>query len=124
MQVAIQTVFAKYAVFRGRASRPEYWYFFLLYSVLYVMCALLSELSSTLSGIGFLLMLVALLVPSISVGVRRLHDTNRSGWWLLLSFVPVVGTIVLLVFFCLEGTAGPNQYGPDPNEARADITAV
>lgn len=59
------------------------------------------------------LVILAAIVPSIAVGVRRLHDQDKSGWFMLLGLIPLVG-IVLLVFFCLEGTKGPNQYGPDP----------
>ena len=60
-----------------------------------------------------------MLLPSIAVAVRRLHDTDRSGWWILLGFIPIIGGIVLLVFYVLEGTQGPNRFGPDPKAAAA-----
>jgi uncharacterized membrane protein YhaH (DUF805 family) len=65
------------------------------------------------------LYLLATFLPSLAVTVRRLHDTGRSGWWWLIAFVPVIGAVVLIVFMCLEGTHGPNAYGPDPKAAGA-----
>lgn len=109
----------RYAEFTGRSRRKEYWMFFLLVLV----GALVLGVVEGLLGLGGMiggvygpltaLFLLAILVPSIAVGVRRLHDTDRSGWWILLGFVPLVG-IVLIVFYVLEGTRGPNEYGPDP----------
>jgi uncharacterized membrane protein YhaH (DUF805 family) len=64
---------------------------------------------------------LAILIPSLAVSVRRLHDIDRSGWWILIALVPLIGTIVLLVFALLEGTAGPNRYGPNPKEATARV---
>jgi uncharacterized membrane protein YhaH (DUF805 family) len=61
-----------------------------------------------------LIVALGLLIPSIAVAMRRLHDTDRSGWWLLIAFIPFIGSIVLLIFFVLEGTRGPNRFGPDP----------
>ena len=66
------------------------------------------------TGIIMLLIILGLLIPSLAAGVRRLHDTDRSGWWLLIAFIPLVGAIVLLVFFVLEGNKGDNRFGPDP----------
>jgi len=59
--------------------------------------------------------MLALLIPSIAAGIRRLHDTDRSGWWLLIAFIPLIGVIVLLVFFVSGGTAGANRFGEDPH---------
>ncbi|MDG4768408.1 DUF805 domain-containing protein [Solwaraspora sp. WMMD406] len=67
---------------------------------------------------------LALLLPSLAVGVRRLHDTDRSGWWLLIALIPIVGAIVLLVFFVLDGTHGPNRFGPDPKDVAGFGAAV
>ncbi|MEU3253632.1 DUF805 domain-containing protein [Streptomyces sp. NPDC006997] len=105
----------KYAEFSGRARRKEYWMFVLFSSLIYVV----------LMGVGLAADLTwlpvvfgaAMLVPSLSVGVRRLHDTGRSGWWLLIGAVPFVGGVVLLVFACLDGQPGVNKYGPNPKEA-------
>ena len=112
---AVSTCFRKYADFTGRASRPEYWWFFLSYVVvLFVVGIVASSVSSVtlalLLGIGFL----ALIIPMLAAAVRRLHDTGRSGWWYFIGLVPLVGGIILLVLLATEGQPGPNQYGPSP----------
>jgi uncharacterized membrane protein YhaH (DUF805 family) len=109
-----------YAVFEGRASRSEYWYFTLFNIIIII---LLSVVENSLGlivfasdgGLGVLSMLYALavLVPSLAVGVRRLHDTDRSGWWMLLAIIPIV-SLVLIVFFIFKGSEGDNQYGASP----------
>jgi len=109
----------KYADFSGRAPRAEYWWFYLLTVVAYLVGTILDSLLGTdealgSSGIITLLLVLGLLIPSLAAGARRLHDTDRSGWWLLIAFIPLVGVIVLLVFFVLEGTKGDNRFGPDP----------
>lgn len=109
-------VVKKYAVFNGRARRKEYWMFVLFYILIYVGLFIVESLVGS-PGILVLIFALGLLVPSIAVSIRRLHDTDRSGWWILIGFVPLVGGIVLLVFMCLDGTAGTNQYGPDPKGA-------
>jgi uncharacterized membrane protein YhaH (DUF805 family) len=109
----------KYAVFAGRSRRKEYWYFVLfnviVSLVLSAVDALLGTFSSASNG-GLLSGIygLAIIIPSIAVSVRRLHDIDRSGWWVLISLVPVIGTIVLLVFAVLEGTPGENRFGPNP----------
>jgi uncharacterized membrane protein YhaH (DUF805 family) len=100
---AIKICLSKYADFNGRASRPEFWWFYLFTSIV----LLVSLLAPFLMIIAFL----ALIVPSIAVTVRRLHDTDRSGWWYLVIFVPFVGSIALLVFLVLQGTQGQNRFG-------------
>lgn len=115
-----------YADFTGRARRQEYWYFVLAQILLSIALAVLSGVLGFVSetiggavyGLGSLVLGLGLLVPSIAVAARRLHDTGKSGWWLLIYFTGI-GIIVLLVFFCLEGETGPNQYGPDPKQAGA-----
>jgi uncharacterized membrane protein YhaH (DUF805 family) len=111
----------KYADFSGRARRKEYWMFTLLLLVAGFVLGIVEGvlgLSGTVGPYGplSLLFMLAIIVPSIAVGVRRLHDTGRSGWWLLLYFLPIIGAIVLLVFMVLDGTRGPNEYGADPKE--------
>jgi uncharacterized membrane protein YhaH (DUF805 family) len=112
----------RYAQFTGRARRKEYWSFFLLILAAYIVAGIVDGIlgMSTLVGgvYGPLTLLTALFffIPSLAVGVRRLHDTNRSGWWILIGFIPLIGALVLIYFFILEGTRGPNQYGPDPKE--------
>lgn len=103
----------KYAQFDGRARRQEYWMFFLINLGIAIAIAIVEGLIGVTMGIIGLLYALAVLVPSIAAGVRRLHDTDRSGWWMLLGFVPLIG-LALIVLLALEGTQGPNQYGPDP----------
>jgi uncharacterized membrane protein YhaH (DUF805 family) len=112
-------VWKKFAVFQGRARRKEYW-FFALFNVLAI--AILTVIDTMIgtfnmqTGIGVLsgLYCIAVLLPSLAVGVRRLHDIGKSGWWLLLGLVPLVGGIVLLVFALLDSEPGTNEYGPNP----------
>ena len=106
----------KYAVFSGRARRKEYW-LFVLFSV--IIAVVLGVVEVLVGGPGVLpsLYYLAVLIPTIAVGVRRLHDTNRSGWWLLIGLIPVVGGIVLLVFTVQDSEAGDNQYGANPKDA-------
>jgi uncharacterized membrane protein YhaH (DUF805 family) len=114
---AIKTCLNKYATISGRATRSEYWYFFLFLVIVNIVA---SVLDSTIFGdmpVLYLIATLALLVPSIAAGVRRLHDTDKAGWWLLVGLIPVIGTIVLIVFFCQRGSVGTNQFGPDPLQA-------
>jgi uncharacterized membrane protein YhaH (DUF805 family) len=108
-----------YADFSGRASRSEYWLFALVFVIIYLVCFAL-DYNAFWSGQMTIMPLstVAYLVhfiPGLAVLVRRLHDTDRSGWWMLLGLVPVIGSVWLLVLLCSEGTYGPNEYGPNPN---------
>ena len=109
---AVWMVLSKYATFSGRATRPEYWWWFLFWVITYVATIVLDSALGA-NGVLELLVVLALLLPNISVTVRRLHDTGRSGWWFLINLVPCVGWIVLLVF-TLEPSKGPNKYGPGP----------
>jgi uncharacterized membrane protein YhaH (DUF805 family) len=105
-------VLKKYAVFNGRARRQEYWMFTLIstliYAALYVLGLALDSQAPQI------LLSVALFLPSLAVSVRRLHDTGKSGWWVLIGLVPCVGFIFMIVFMATEGQRGDNQYGPDP----------
>ena len=117
-------VLKKYAVFDGRARRKEYWFFFLFTIIVSVILAIIDNLTGTYNskvGIGLLGGLYALgtLLPGIGVTIRRLHDTGRTGWWILIAFVPIVGGIILLIFMVLDGNPGENKYGPDPKAAPA-----
>jgi uncharacterized membrane protein YhaH (DUF805 family) len=109
----------KYATFSGRAQRAEYWYFFLFYILTFIGLSFIDGITGTFSeeaGIGLLsgLYSLAILIPSLAVGVRRLHDTGRSGWWLLVGIIPLIGAIVLLIFFVQDSVPGDNLYGSNP----------
>ncbi|MCB1044125.1 MAG: DUF805 domain-containing protein [Acidobacteria bacterium] len=109
-------VIKKYAVFTGRARRKEYW-MFVLFNI--IIAFVLGFVEGLVGGPGALAMLysLAVLIPGIAVGIRRLHDTDRSGWWLLIGLVPIVGGLILLYFMVIDGTPGSNQYGPNPKGA-------
>jgi uncharacterized membrane protein YhaH (DUF805 family) len=113
---AISSGFRNYVGFSGRASRSEFWYW-ILFTVLVSIVTSIIDLevlsSSSISPFSSIWSLVTFL-PSLAMGVRRLHDTDRSGWWWLLSFIPLIGIIVLIVFWCSAGTRGPNRFGLDP----------
>jgi uncharacterized membrane protein YhaH (DUF805 family) len=117
---AIASVLRNYATFRGRAPRSEYWYFalfaFLLGVATSIVDMLLFPIWTNFSPVNSLASL-ALLLPSISVGVRRLHDIDRTGWWVLIAFT-IIGIFLLLFWACVPGTRGPNRFGPDPLEGR------
>ena len=101
---AIKSVLGKYATFSGRARRSEYWWW-VVFSFIWAWIPLVNLI------LGLLLFL-----PSLAVAVRRLHDTGRSGWWLLLGLIPLIGAIVLIIFYATDGQPGENQYGPNPKE--------
>jgi len=106
-------VLKKYAVFSGRARRKEYWYFVLFNVVISFVLEWIDYLVGTyyvLSGLYYL----AVLLPSMGVSTRRLHDTDHSGWWLLIGLIPLIGPITLLIYMVSEGQALTNQYGPPP----------
>jgi uncharacterized membrane protein YhaH (DUF805 family) len=111
-------VLKKYAAFSGRARRKEYWMFGLFNAIVTIVLAVVS-MAALHNVILYVLYVLAVLVPSLAVAVRRLHDTGRSGWWMLIGLVPLVGPIVLLVFTVLAGQAGSNKYGEDPKAAVA-----
>lgn len=109
----------KYATFSGRAQRSEYWYFILFYLLITLVLALLDSVTGSFngdSGYGLLsgLFSLAMIIPNIAVGVRRLHDTDRTGLWMLLAFIPIIGSIVLLIFFLQDSQTGENRFGANP----------
>lgn len=118
---AVASSLRKYVVFSGRACRSEYWWFTLATMLINIAVRILlvvvsfvaTPLTLIVSLIGVVIGL-GLFLPSLSVCVRRLHDKDKSGWWLLLGLIPLIGAIVLLVWFCQRGTIGPNRFGPDP----------
>ena len=109
----------KYAVFGGRSRRGEYWFFTLFSLIITVVLSIIDRVTGTFdssAGMGLLsgIFSLAILIPSIAVSVRRLHDIDRTGWWFLLWLVPVIGVIVLLIFAVQDGTPGGNRFGPNP----------
>ncbi|HCT5803791.1 DUF805 domain-containing protein [Acinetobacter nosocomialis] len=106
-QQAILTCFKKFADFKGRARRREFWYFELF-------CVLLSLLLSFMNEDLATLAMLITLIPNIAVNVRRLHDIDRSGWWMLIALVPIVGVLLLLFWASQEGNPSANQYGESP----------
>jgi uncharacterized membrane protein YhaH (DUF805 family) len=113
-------VLRKYAVFSGRARRKEYWMFALFNIIVLVLIGIVVGFVSQVgaSALGTIYALLVF-VPGLAVSVRRLHDTGRSGWWLLISLIPLLGWIVLLIFVVLDSQPGENQYGPNPKGAVA-----
>ena len=112
-------VLKDYAVFSGRAQRAEYWFFVLFNVIASIILMFVDKIIGTFNpetGVGLLSTIYSLgvLIPSIAVGARRLHDIGRTGWWLLLGFIPILGAIVLLIFFILDSQPGTNVYGPNP----------
>ena len=125
-QSAIKSVLSKYATFSGRASRGEYWWWVLALVLLNIALQIVDgavvtpllgfeafddDAGNPLGMLGALL----LLLPNLAVSVRRLHDTDKSGWWILLGIIPVVGTLVLLFFFVQSGNDGENRFGDKPS---------
>ena len=113
-------VWKKYAAFGGRAGRQESWYFVLFNILVNILLAIIAGVLSDKLGLGLLgLYSLAVIIPGLAVSVRRLHDTSRSGWWLLITLIPGIGPIVLLVFQLQGSQEGENQYGPRPKAALA-----
>jgi uncharacterized membrane protein YhaH (DUF805 family) len=104
----------KYAVFQGRARRSEYWPFTLVVSIVLGVLEFMGGDDMNGASLLFFLLFAVVFLPLLAVQVRRLHDINRTGWWVLIGLVPVVGGLVLLVFTLLDGTPGDNRFGPDP----------
>ena len=124
---SISSCSENYAVFSGRAPRSEYWWFAVLIAAIGVIAAMADAVVfGAGSGVPVfgLFAAVALLVPSLAVSVRRLHDTDRSAWWLLIAVVPVVGAVMLFVWFCTRGSEGANGHGSDPLRAPLSATAL
>jgi uncharacterized membrane protein YhaH (DUF805 family) len=123
---AVRSVLSQYVGFGGRARRSEYWWFALFSVLVGIVTSLLDmglgtdfEGSVASGGLFGLIANLALLLPSLAVAVRRLHDTDRSGWWILIALIPLVGLIVLLVFFVQDGAPGPNRFGSSPKHHAA-----
>ena len=119
-QAVSSVLLNKYATFSGRARRSEYWWWYLFVTIVFVVAGILDRAvgltySDTTVGGGWIATIagIVFLIPNLAVSVRRLHDTGRSGWWLLIGLVPLIGVIVLIYFFVLD-SENDNQYGPSP----------
>ncbi|HET8961898.1 DUF805 domain-containing protein [Nocardioides sp.] len=115
---AVKSCLSQYVGFSGRARRSEYWWFFLFNILVSIVASILDSILGTTSAdtnIGLIGSIagLALFLPSLAVGIRRLHDTSRTGWWILIGLIPIVGWIILIVFYCLD-SHGDNKYGPSP----------
>lgn len=111
----LKVVKGNYANFRGRARRQEYWMFAFINLMFAVLLSMIDRLVFDAGNfiLSSLYMLIVL-IPGIAVAVRRLHDTSRSGWWMLLAFIPVIGVVALIMMMCVDSTPAPNRYGPNP----------
>lgn len=120
----------RYADFRGRSRRAEYWWFTLAMFCWSILEQITVEVLRSVTVLGLLAALavfvvsIALVVPSLAVSFRRLHDIDRSAWWLLIILIPLLGLIVLLVWLATPGTPGPNRFGPDPIATEAEPEAA
>lgn len=122
-------VLKNYVGFDGRARRKEYWMFTLFNIIASIVLTVVDVVVGTYNvetGWGLLsgLYTLAVLLPSLAVSVRRLHDTDRSGWWLLIGLVPFIGWLVLLVFMVMEGNSGSNRFGDDPKTGEGGAPAM
>lgn len=109
---AVKFCFSNYFSIEGRAQRSQYWWFSLFTIIVYIVGAALDAITQL--PIFYMIAALALLAPSICVAIRRLHDKDKSGWWLLVAFIPVLGSLYLLYLFVTRGTDGENRFGPDP----------
>jgi len=114
-------VLKQYADFNGRARRKEYWMFTLFSIIFYIVAMILDNIVGTaIDGVGYglfyILYALAILIPSLAVSVRRLHDVGKSGWMILISLIPLIGAIWLLVLMVTDSNPGENEYGPNPKD--------
>lgn len=121
-------VLKNYVGFSGRARRKEYWMFTLFSVIVSIVLMLIDGAIGSMNEGGFGLLSglysLAVLLPSLAVSFRRLHDIDKSAWWLLIALVPFIGAIVLLVFAVMEGTRGENRFGPDPKADEGGVPAM
>lgn len=119
----------RYADFQGRSRRKEYWMFTLFIFIVAVVLGIVEGILGLSGMVGGVygpittLFLLAIIIPSLAVQVRRFHDQDKSGWFVLIGLIPLLGGLVVLVFMCLEGTPGPNRFGDDPKGSSPDIFA-
>ena len=120
----------KYAVFSGRARRREYWLWGLMLFVVMFFVAMMEASMGLVTpdtyaaGPLTTLLSLATLVPNLAVAIRRLHDTGRSGWWILIGLIPIIGLIVMIVFTVQDSEPGENRFGPNPKEIEATLDSI
>ncbi|WP_310558976.1 DUF805 domain-containing protein [Flavobacterium sp.] len=124
-----KVVFENYANFNGRARRSEYWYYILANLIILIVAAVIDSVTGLNFeplpyGIIYSIYAIATFLPGIAVAIRRLHDVGKSGWFLLILFFPLIGSIWLLILACREGDQGTNQYGPDPKNEFDEIDEI
>lgn len=131
LQQAIKSCFNKYVTFSGRAARSEYWFWTLFTFIGALIASFIdgalfagNTIGSSGNGPIYLIFVLAILLPGLAVSVRRFHDIDRSGWWLLTFLIPLLGIILMLIFFTKKGTTGDNRFGPDPLGGVAAAPAV
>ena len=109
---AISSGFSNYVNFSGRSCRSEYWYWILFIIVADIVAGIIDYAIGIQVVTG--LFGLATLLPNLAVAIRRLHDLDRTGWWIFIGLIPLVGWIILIIWYCTRGTNGPNHWGPDP----------
>ena len=120
---AVRSGFDHYVKFDGRASRPAFWWWFLFGILVGIGASIIDAIIGSFGVVSGLAAL-ALLLPNLSVAIRRLHDTDHTGWWVLIGLIPIIGFIVLLIFYLRQSDPGENQYGPPPAEGVPGPTAA
>ena len=110
---AVSTCFKKSVVWEGRASRAEFWWFYLAQILIIFAAGIIDQIIGT--GFLYIIALIVVILPSIAVLIRRLHDTDRTGWWYWIQLLPLIGLIVILVFMLSGSDEGDNKYGPNPS---------
>ena len=116
---AVRTCLSKYVDFSGRARRSEFWYFFLFSVLVQVVTGILdgiigTDFDDSSGGLISTVASLALFLPSIAVSARRLHDIGKSGWWQLLAIIPIIGWIIVIIWYCTDTSRGDNEHGPAP----------
>lgn len=124
IQQAVSSAFSHIFDWKGRASRSAYWLFYLAFVVVYIFALIIDLLIFDYPGLFVAMVVLASFIPYLSVLVRRLHDTGRSGWWFWIQFIPLIGAIWLLILMVLPSEDGPNRYGPNPEGATSEPESV
>lgn len=114
-EAIVRALQLNYCNFNGRASRSEFWWFQLFGFILSLIIGIVFCWSQDIMNIASGIISLALLLPNLGLAVRRLHDIDKCGWWLFLALIPLIGAIILLVWFCKDSQMEPNEYGPVPN---------